>query len=38
MQRLAAEGLIDRRAGSGTFVRRTASAATQLFGLIIPGL
>ena len=38
IQRLAAEGLIDRRAGSGTFVRRTASATTQLFGLIIPGL
>ncbi|MEI6239927.1 MAG: GntR family transcriptional regulator [Planctomycetia bacterium] len=38
MQRLASEGLIDRRAGSGTFVRRASSAATKLFGLIIPGL
>lgn len=39
MQRLAAEGLVDRRAGSGTFVKRAASAATsKLFGLIIPGL
>jgi GntR family transcriptional regulator of arabinose operon len=38
MQRLVADGLIDRRAGSGTFVRRVAAATTQLFGLIIPGL
>lgn len=38
MQRLVADGLIDRRAGAGTFVRRAASTTTQLFGLIIPGL
>ena len=38
MQRLVAEGVIERRAGSGSFVKRSASAATQLFGLIIPGL
>jgi DNA-binding LacI/PurR family transcriptional regulator len=38
MQRLAAEGLVDRRPGAGTFVRRTATAGPKLFGLIIPGL
>lgn len=38
VQRLAAEGLVDRRPGAGTFVRRTAAAGTKLFGLIIPGL
>ncbi|MCE9632073.1 MAG: hypothetical protein K8S94_15335 [Planctomycetia bacterium] len=38
MQRLAAEGLIDRRAGAGSFVKRSATTAMQLFGLIIPGL
>lgn len=38
MQRLVAAGLVDRRAGSGTFVKRTVASTTQLFGLIIPGL
>lgn len=34
------EGLIERRAGSGTFVRKSAdaAAATRLLGLLIPGL
>ena len=36
MQRLVLEGLVERRAGAGTFVRRAASA--KLFGLLIPGL
>lgn len=38
MQRLASEGLIERRPGAGSYVKRSAQAATQLFGLIIPGL
>ena len=38
MQRLATEGLVDRRAGAGTFVRSNSAASTKLFGLIIPGL
>lgn len=32
------EGLIDRRAGAGTFVRRNATVRGGLWGLIIPGL
>src|SRR5258706_11423096 len=32
------EGLIARRAGSGTFVRKTVSVQGHLFGLVIPGL
>ena len=37
---LQAEGLIERRAGSGTYVRVSApaAAATRLLGLLIPGL
>ena len=37
---LQAEGLIERRAGSGTYVRRQASTApnTRQLGLLIPGL
>ncbi len=37
---LQREGLIERRAGSGTYVRKTTEAApaTRLLGLIIPGL
>ena len=37
---LQSEGLIDRRAGSGTYVRAGASlaASTRQFGLLIPGL
>ena len=37
---LMAEGLIERRAGSGTFVRETASDVVEarLIGLLIPGL
>jgi DNA-binding LacI/PurR family transcriptional regulator len=31
-------GLIERRAGSGTYVRRAAGARPDLFGLLIPGL
>lgn len=39
MQRLVLEGLVERRAGSGTFVRRGAAASSaKLFGLLIPGL
>src|SRR5882724_4213829 len=32
------EGLIARRAGSGTFVRKTVSSQGHVFGLVIPGL
>jgi len=32
------EGLISRRAGSGTFVRRAGSDHGHVFGLVIPGL
>jgi len=32
------EGLIARRAGSGTFVRRAGSEQGHVFGLVIPGL
>ena len=37
---LQTEGLIERRAGSGTYVRRPAAASsdTRLLGLLIPGL
>jgi DNA-binding LacI/PurR family transcriptional regulator len=37
---LEAKGLIERRAGSGTYVRSTAaqSATTRIFGLLVPGL
>jgi len=38
MQRLVAEGLIDRRTRAGTFVRAASHPATKLLGLIIPGL
>lgn len=39
MQRLVLEGLIERRAGRGTFVRRSATTSpAKLFGLLIPGL
>ncbi|HXG66107.1 MAG TPA: GntR family transcriptional regulator, partial [Blastocatellia bacterium] len=32
------EGLIERRAGSGTYVKKTAAPRADLFGLLIPGL
>ena len=37
---LEAEGLIERRVGSGTYVRSTATphSSTRIFGLIVPGL
>jgi len=37
---LEAKGLIERRAGSGTYVRSSAaqSATTRIFGLLVPGL
>ena len=37
---LAAEGLIERRVGSGTYVRSPAApnSSTRIFGLIVPGL
>lgn len=38
MQRLVSEGLVERRAGAGTFVRQEAAATSKFFGLIIPGL
>ena len=39
MQRLVLEGLVERRAGAGTFVRRGAGTGrAKLFGLLIPGL
>ncbi|MFM7135510.1 MAG: substrate-binding domain-containing protein [Planctomycetota bacterium] len=39
MQRLVLEGLVERRAGAGTFVRRGATTSSaRLFGLLIPGL
>ena len=38
MQRLVADGLIERRPRAGTFVRKTSLPATKLLGLIIPGL
>ncbi|QEL17130.1 GntR family transcriptional regulator [Limnoglobus roseus] len=41
LRELQAEGLIDRRVGSGTFVRagdRLASPAGRTFGLLVPGL
>jgi len=38
MQRLVAEGLVERRTRAGTFVRKATHPATKLLGLIIPGL
>jgi len=38
MQRLVADGFIERRTRAGTFVRQTAAPATKLLGLVIPGL
>lgn len=38
MQRLVADGLIERRPRAGTFVRKAMHPATRLLGLIIPGL
>ncbi|HXE13976.1 MAG TPA: GntR family transcriptional regulator [Bryobacteraceae bacterium] len=35
---LEAEGLVQRRAGSGTFVRSLTGAATRVFGLLMPDL
>lgn len=38
MQRLVTEGLVERRAGSGTYVKRSLTAGPTFFGLIVPGL
>lgn len=38
MQRLVADGLIERRTRAGTFVRTAPQPAAKLLGLIIPGL
>ena len=38
LKELQIEDLIERRAGSGTYVRRKAEVAGHLFGLLIPGL
>ena len=38
LRQLQYEGLIERRAGAGTFVRRETSKRGGLWGLIIPGL
>lgn len=38
MQRLVADGFIERRTRAGTFVRKTSVPPTKLLGLIIPGL
>lgn len=38
MQRLVADGLIERRPRAGTFVRISLHPTTKLLGLIIPGL
>jgi len=38
LRQLQYEGLIDRRAGAGTFVRRQTSTGGGQWGLIIPGL
>ncbi|MHC4250825.1 MAG: GntR family transcriptional regulator [Planctomycetota bacterium] len=35
---LQSAGLVDRRVGSGTYVRRVVSAEGRLFGLLVPGL
>ena len=38
LRELQTQGLIERRAGSGTYVRRNASTSSQNFGLLIPDL
>lgn len=38
LRKLQHEGLIERRAGSGTYVRKTSPEQGQLFGLVIPRL
>jgi DNA-binding LacI/PurR family transcriptional regulator len=38
LKELQHQGLIERRAGSGTFVRRAERAEQHVFGLLIPGL
>ena len=38
LKELQHQGLIERRAGSGTFVRRADRAEQHVFGLLIPGL
>jgi len=38
LKELQIEDLIERRAGSGTYVRRRAEVTGHLFGLLIPGL
>jgi DNA-binding LacI/PurR family transcriptional regulator len=38
LAQLETEGFVERRAGSGTFVRAQENAATQVFGLLIPDL
>jgi GntR family transcriptional regulator of arabinose operon len=38
MQRLVADGFIERRTRAGTFVKKTSAPAPKLLGLIIPGL
>lgn len=38
LKELQHQGLIDRRAGSGTYVRRQESSDRLVFGLLIPGL
>ena len=35
---LQSHGLVERKAGSGTFVRRNADPGKQMFGLLIPDL
>ncbi|MEW6127883.1 MAG: GntR family transcriptional regulator [Acidobacteriota bacterium] len=38
LRELQYQGLIERRAGSGSYVRKITSVRTDLFGLLIPGL
>ena len=38
MRELQAAGLVERKVGSGTYVRRPAGGSRRLFGLLIPGL
>ena len=38
LKELQHQGLIERRAGSGTFVRQSENVAGHVFGLLIPGL
>ena len=38
LKELQHQGLIERRAGSGTYVRRVDRAEQYVFGLLIPGL